>query len=163
MAASSAPRLSLVTAGSAEGLAWCQALGAEGVVNYKTRDVDGAVAEFAPGGVDVDWDTSGRPDFDQAVARLARRGRVVVMAGLTAQPPFPVGPFYLKDCALHGFAVTNASEAELCAAADEINQWLAQGRVKVRIDRVLPLSEAAQAHRLVEEHEPLAGKIVLTS
>jgi NADPH2:quinone reductase len=80
----------------------------------------------------------------------------------TAQPPFPVGPFYLKDCALHGFAVTNATGAELRAAAGEINQWLAQGKVKVRIDRVLPLSEAAQAHRLVEDRASLAGKTVLT-
>jgi hypothetical protein len=32
----------------------------------------------------------------------------------------------------------------------------------VRIDRVLPLSEAAAAHRLVEGHAPLAGKVVLT-
>jgi NADPH:quinone reductase-like Zn-dependent oxidoreductase len=56
-------------------LAWCQALGAERVVNYKTGDVDRAVAEFAPAGVDVSWDTSGKPDFDQAVARLARPAR----------------------------------------------------------------------------------------
>jgi NADPH2:quinone reductase len=83
----------LATAGSPEGLAWCQALGAERVVNYKTGNVDREMAEFAPGGVDVYWDTSGQPDFDQAAARLARRGRVIVMAGLTAQPPFPVGPF----------------------------------------------------------------------
>jgi NADPH2:quinone reductase len=152
----------LATAGSAEGLAWCQALGAERVVNYRTGDVDREIAEFAPGGVDAYWDTSGQPDFDLAVARLARRGRVIVMAGLTAQLPFPVGPFYVKDCALHGFAVTNSTEVELQVAADEINQWLAQGKVKVRIDRVLPLSEAAQAHRLVGDHAPLAGKIVLT-
>jgi hypothetical protein len=34
--------------------------------------------------------------------------------------------------------------------------------LKVRIDRVLPLSEAQAAHRLVEERAPIAGKIVLT-
>ena len=73
-----------------------------------------------------------------------------------------MGPFSAKDCSLHGFAVTNADEAELGAAADAINRWLAQGRLRVRIDRVLPLSEAAQAHRLVEDHAPLAGKIILT-
>ncbi len=152
----------LATAGSPEGLAWCRGLGAERVVDYRTGDVDREVTEFAPGGVDVYWDTSGRPEFDRAVARLARHGRLVIMAGLTARPPFPVGPFYLKGCALHGFAVTNATEAELREAAEEINRWLAGGRLRVRIDRILPLSEAAQAHRLVEGRARLAGKVLLT-
>jgi NADPH2:quinone reductase len=152
----------LVTAGSADGLAWCRSLGAERAVNYKTEDVDRAVGEFAPGGMNVYWDTSGKPDFDQAVSRVARRGRIVVMAGLAARPAFPVGPFYVEDCSMHGFAITNADETELRAAADEINRWLAGGRLRVRIDRVLPLAKAAEAHRLVEAHAPLAGKIVLT-
>jgi NADPH:quinone reductase len=151
----------IVTAGTPEGLAWCRALGADRVVNYRTEEVDAAVREFAPEGVDVDWDTSGKPDFDRAVARVARGGRIIVMAGLTARPPFPVGPFYTRDCSLHGFAITYASEDELQASADEINAWLARGNLKVRIDRVLPLSEAATAHRLVESRAPLAGKVVL--
>ena len=152
----------LASAGSEDGVAWCRSLGAERAADYKTEDVGRAVAEFAPDGVDVSWDTSGRPDFDQAVARVGRRGRIVVMAGLTARPPFPVGPFYVKDCSLHGFAITNADRAELRAASDEINRWLAQGRLRVRIDRVLPLAEAAEAHRLVEDRVPLGGKVVLT-
>ena len=73
-----------------------------------------------------------------------------------------LGPFSTKDCSLHGFAVPNADEAELGAADDEINRWLAQGRLRVRVDRVLPLAQATVAHRLVESHAPLAGKIVLT-
>ena len=47
-------------------------------------------------------------------------------------------------------------------SSSRVREVLAQGKVKVRIDRVLPLSEAAQGHRLVEEHAPLAGKVVLT-
>jgi NADPH:quinone reductase-like Zn-dependent oxidoreductase len=49
----------------------------------------------------------------------------------------------------------------LQASADAINRWLAGGNLKVRIDRVLLLSAAAAAHRLIEDHTPLAGKIVL--
>jgi NADPH2:quinone reductase len=151
----------LVTAGDAEGLAWCRDLGADHAVNYRTENVDRALAEFAPEGVNVYWDTSGHPDFDQAVARVARRGRIVVMCGFAARPPFPVGPFYVKRCSMHGFAITYAADTELQASADEINRWLAGGKLKVRIDRVLPLSAAAAAHRVVEDHTPLAGKIVL--
>ena len=151
----------IVTAGNDEGLAWCRELGAERAINYRTENVDQALAEVAPDGVNVYWDASGHPDFDQSVARVARRGRIVVMCGYAARPPFPVGPFYVKRCSMHGFAITYATDAELQACADEINAWLAQGKLKVRIDRILPLSAAADAHRLVEGKTPLAGKIVL--
>ena len=51
-------------------------------------------------------------------------------------------------------------------AATDINRWMAEGKLKARIDRILPLSEAVTAHRLQEEstiHKTgaLAGKIVL--
>jgi NADPH2:quinone reductase len=152
----------VVTAGSEAGLEWCRSLGADRAINYRTEDVDRAVAEFAPGGVAVDWDTSGRPDFDRAVARAARGGRIVVMAGMGTRPPFPVGPFYVKGCAMVGFTVTYAAEEDVRACNGEVNRWLAGGRLRVRIDRVLPLAQAADAHRLVEGAAPLAGKIVLT-
>ncbi len=91
---------------------------------------------------------------------------MIVMAGRDARPTFPVGPFYVKDCSLHGFAMFNSSADEQGAAAKDINRWLAAGKLKARIDRVLPLSETAAAHRLQEESTinktgALAGKIVL--
>jgi NADPH2:quinone reductase len=149
-------------AGNAEGLDWCRSLGAEAVANYKQDDVDAILKKFAPAGVDIYWDTSGQPDFDSAIKRLATGGRVIVMAGLKARPPFPVGPFYVKGCSMHGFAITHATDKELSTSAEAIVGWMAQGKLKVRIDRVLSLSEAQSAHRLVEEHAPIAGKIVLT-
>ncbi len=149
------------TAGNAEGLDWCRSIGAEAVANYKTDDVDAVLKAFAPAGVDIYWDTSGQPDFDSALNRLATGGRIIVMAGLKARPPFPVGPFYVKGCSMHGFAITHATDAELSRSAEAIVHWFGQGKLQVRIDRVLPLSEAATAHRLVEERAPIAGKIVL--
>ena len=62
-------------------------------INYRTENVDRALAEFAPEAANVDRDASGQPDFDQAVARVAERGAIVVMCGFAARPPFPVGPF----------------------------------------------------------------------
>jgi NADPH2:quinone reductase len=156
----------ITTAGSAEKAALCRELGADLVLNYRTQDVAAAVREFAPDGVNVWWETQREPDFERAVPLLALRGRMVLMAGRDAKPLFPVGPFYVKDCSLHGFAMFNASAEEQRPAADAINRWMAAGRLKARIDRVLPLAEAAQAHRLQEESTvqktgALAGKIVL--
>jgi NADPH2:quinone reductase len=156
----------ITTAGSDEKVEACRKLGADLAINYKTENVDEAVKRFAPEGVQVWWETLRDPNFERTVPLLAMRGRMIVMAGRDARPPFPVGPFYVKDCALHGFAMLNASAREQRAAGKDIIPWLAEGKLKARIDRVLPLSEAATAHRLQEEstiHKKgtLAGKIVL--
>jgi NADPH2:quinone reductase len=59
-----------------------------------------------------------------------------------------------------------ATPDEQRACADDINRWLEEGKLRAKIDRVLPLAEAAKAHRLQEENTigkkgSLAGKIVL--
>ncbi|MCX6914302.1 MAG: NADPH:quinone reductase [Verrucomicrobia bacterium] len=156
----------ITTAGTDEKVAACRDLGADLAINYKTQDVAAAIKGFAPDGVNVWWETVREPDFDRTVSLLAMRGRMVLMAGREARPPFPVGPFYVKDCSLHGFAVFNANSREQRAAANAINRWVSEGKLRARIDRVLPLSEAAQAHRLQEESTvnktgALAGKVVL--
>jgi len=154
------------TAGSAEKVEICKSLGADFVINYKGEDVSGAVRGYAANGVDVWWETLREPDFDRIVSLLALRGRIILMAGRDARPQFPVGPFYVKDCSLLGFAVFNAPVEEQRAAADLINKWISSGRLKAQIDRILPLSQAAEAHRLQEASTigktgELKGKIVL--
>lgn len=156
----------LATAGSEAKAEACRQLGAEGVILYKTQRVADALKQAAPDGVNVWWETTREPDFDLAIGALARRGRMIVMAGREARPAFPVGPFYVKDCSLHGLVMFMATPEEQRACATDINRWLAEGRLRARIDRVLPLSETAAAHRLQEEstlHQSgaLAGKIVL--
>jgi NADPH2:quinone reductase len=156
----------IATAGSDEKAQICRDLGADLAINYKTQDVGAAIKAFAPDGVNVWWETLREPDFGRAVSLLAMRGRMIVMAGRDAHPPFPVGPFYTKDCSLHGFAMFNATAREQRMAANAINRWVTEGKLKARIDRVLPLSQAAEAHRLQEESTikgsgVLGGKIVL--
>ncbi len=156
----------ITTAGDDRKVGICRELGADLAVNYKTENVDEAIRRFAPEGVNVWWETLREPNFERTVPLLSMRGRMVVMAGRDARPPFPVGPFYVKDCSLHGFAMFNASPREQRAAARDINEWAVSGRLKPRIDRVLPLAQAAEAHRLQEESTVqkkslLAGKLVL--
>ena len=156
----------LATAGSDEKCAACQQLGAEVAVNYKTADVAQAVKSFAPQGVNVYWETTREPDFDRIVSFLGERGRIVLMAGREARPPFPVGPFYVKECSLHGVVMFKASAEEMRRSGDDMNRWFRAGKLKANISRVLPLSAAAEAHRLQEANTlqkagTLAGKIVL--
>ncbi len=145
----------------------CRELGADLAINYKTEDVVQRVKEYAPNGVKLFWETCRTPDFDLAVELLAERGRIILMAGRDARPTFPVGPFYVKGLSLHGFAMFKASAERLRAAADDINGWLAAGKLKPQIAARLPLSAAAAAHRMQEENTlqgsgSLSGKIVLT-
>lgn len=156
----------LCSVGSDEKAKACLALGAEAAFNYQTQDVGAELRKAAPGGVHVWWETTREPDFDRAVAGLASRGRFILMAGREARPPFPVGPFYVKGCSLRGFVMFAAPPEEQRAAAQDLNRWLAGGQYRPRIDRVLPLTDAALAHRLQEESTvrrsgALAGKIVL--
>jgi NADPH2:quinone reductase len=154
------------SAGSDAKVEACRQLGADAAFNYHTQDILAEIKAVCPAGVNVWWETTREPDFDRAVAAMAGRGRFILMAGREARPPFPVGPFYVKGCALHGFVMFMATPQEQRAAAEDLNRWLSRGRYSPRIDRVLPLAEAAAAHRLQEESTieklgTLAGKIVL--
>ena len=156
----------IATAGSAEKCHALRTLGADVAVNYQTDDLAAAVKAFAPQGVNVYWETVREPDFDKIVSYLAERGRVILMAGRDARPAFPVGPFYVKGCSLHGFVMFKATAAETQACAEEINAWLAAGKLKAHISHTFPLSQAAAAHSLQEQNTlqkagTLAGKIVL--
>src|SRR6185503_19782640 len=139
------------TAGSDKKIDLCRQLGADFVINYKTQNVEVELKKIAPAGVNVWWETQREPNFDLAVGSLAARGRMIVMAGREARPPFPVGPFYVKGCSLRGFVMFMATPEEQRHAAEAINRWLAEGKLKANIDRVMPLSETATAHPLQEE------------
>lgn len=156
----------ITTGGSDEKLDACLGLGADTAINYKEEDVDSRIRESAPAGVNFWWETLREPDFDRVVNLLAPRGRMIIMAGREARPVFPVGAFYIKGCSLFGFAMFNFTPDEQRFSADQINRWLENGKLKPRIDRVMPLSETAAAHRLQEDNTigkagTLGGKIVL--
>lgn len=156
----------IASAGSSEKATVCRALGADEVVLYREQNIAEAVRAFAPDGVNVFWETRREPDFLTNVDCLAERGRMVVMAGRDAQPKFPVGPFYVKGCQMIGFVMFKATPDEQRTSATAINQWFEGGQIKARIDRVIPLADAAMGHRAQEESTVqlsggLAGKIVL--
>jgi len=150
-----------VTAGRQDKAEWCRTLGADLVIDYKTQNVADALREFAPQGVNVYFDTTRQFDAKVALQSLAQRGRILVIAGMARDTLLPVGQFYLRNATLFGFTVTDATVKELAAYAMEINQWLARGVVQARIAYRLPLSNAAEAHRLLEAGG-IFGKIVLT-
>jgi NADPH2:quinone reductase len=156
----------ITTCGSAKKCKRAKELGADVTIDYTRESISEAVHREAPKGVDVFWETRREPNFDVAIDLLAARGRMVLMAGRDARPEFPVGPFYVKECSLHGFVMFKASSREMRAAADEINLWLQRGELEANIARVLTLDEAADSHRLQEagtvgDAGAMGGKIIL--
>ena len=135
----------------------CAALGASAVVDY--RDGAAAVADAASEGVDIHLDTSGNHDFPAALDLLARRGRIVLMAG-TAHVPLPVSMVFQRHARLLGFVISSASVSDLAAAAVLINKRLEVGGLRARIASMMTLADSAEAHRLVEARA-IRGRIVL--
>jgi NADPH2:quinone reductase len=158
----------VTTAGSQEKVKKAQGLGADLAINYKAEDVPAKVKEFTGGkGVTVWFETLREPDYDKIVDGTSPRGRIVVMAGRAARPPFPHGPFYVKCLSLFGFAIFSMPTDEQRKCAEDINRWLAEGKLKPNIARRMKLSETAAAHHLQEDNTvkgagTLNGKIVLT-
>src|SRR5262245_17431852 len=140
----------VATAGSDKKVERCRQLGADFIINYKTQNIESELKRIAPAGVNVWWETLREPNFDLAVGALCARGRMIVMAGREARPPFPVGPFYVKGCSLHGFVMFMATPEEQRDSAEDINRWLADGKLKENNERVQPLAQAGAAARAGE-------------
>ncbi len=159
----------ITTVGNEEKKSLCESWGADCVLNYKSTTLDEDIKAFAAknGGLHVWFETLPPANVDRTVSLMSPRGRVIFMAGRSARPEFPVGPFYVKDLRLLGFAMFNATAEEQRVCADSINTLFERGKWTPLIGRTLPLSEAASAHQLQEDNTlnklgTLTGKIVLT-
>jgi NADPH2:quinone reductase len=158
----------IATVGSDLKKSACESWGADLVLDYHSETLDQDIRNFAEpfGGIHVWFETQRQPTFDRTVSLMAKRGRIVLMAGRDARPEFPVGPFYVNDLRLLGFAMFNATPEEQRIAATTINVLTENGGWKPNIGKVFPLEEAAAAHQLQEDNTlnkagTLDGKIVL--
>lgn len=150
----------IVTAGSGDKETLCRQAGADAIVNYKRDDLVSTVKSLVPDGLDVYWDLTPRPDVQMALKLVAHRGRILLSSGLTQDATFNVGEFYTKNCTMFGFTITDLNTAELSRYAEVINEELKKETFKSEIAKIVPLSEAASAHALVE-HGSVAGKVIV--
>lgn len=137
------------------------AAGASVALDYRADDVPRQLRDAAPGGYDLWLDTAGRQDLRLAVDLLAKGGRIIAIAGITAEPVLPLGQLYTRDGSILGFAISNASVADLAEAAEHVNRLLASGTLPERTVRTLPLDQAAQAHRDLESGAARGQRLVL--
>ncbi|WP_417221158.1 NADPH:quinone reductase [Arthrobacter sp.] len=151
-----------VLASAAAGdAACCRGLGAETVVDYRDEGVAARLREAAPGGIDVQIETSGRNDLEAAVGLAAPRGRIVVLAGPESAPVLPVGKLYMRDASVLGFAISNATVGELAQAAATVNTMLSERSWEPRHIRRLAFADAGRAHGDLEAGNVRGTRIVL--
>jgi NADPH:quinone reductase len=156
------------TAGSDEKCAACERLGARAAINYRASDFAQAIAELTSGrGVDVILDIIGGEYLERNLKSLAIEGRLVQIGLLGgAKATINLGMVMRHRLTLTGSTLRPRSVGDKGAIARELEQhvWplLITGQVRPVIDRVLPLAQAAEAHRLLEAGE-IVGKIVLTT
>jgi putative PIG3 family NAD(P)H quinone oxidoreductase len=156
-----------VTAGGPEKLARCRELGADVAINYREEDFVEAVRAATNGaGADVVLDIIGAKYLDRNVDVLALNGRLVVI-GLQggAKAELNLGKLLAKRglvaaTSLRGRPLEEKA-AILAGVREHVWPLVEAGAVRPVVDRTLPLRDAAQAHRVVEESGHF-GKVVMT-
>jgi NADPH2:quinone reductase len=152
------------TVSSDEKAQHARAAGADVTIDYTRENfVEVARRETAGKGVEVVYDGVGRVTFDGGLESLAPRG-MMVLYGQASGAVAPIDPqvlnargsLFLTRPSLYHYM---ASREELLARAGDLFQWIAEG-LTVRIDRVLPLAEAAAAQEALASRET-SGKVVL--
>lgn len=151
----------VVAVAGAQDADYCRGQGAHEVVDYRAPDAAERIAAACPGGADLYIDAAGRNDVERALPLLAHRGRMVVLAGMGTRPTLPAGSLYLLDRTVTGFAISQATTPELAEAARHVGRLARAGVLRPRRCRVLPLDQAARAHRDLEEGRAHGVRYVL--
>lgn len=146
----------ITTASTDTKLERARGLGADYAINYRDADVASRVKEITGGrGVDVVVEHVGADSWTGSVRSLAWHGRLVTCGATTgSKVEVELRHLFFKAQALMGS--TMGSKGEFV----EVLEHAGRGRLRPVIDRVLPLSEAPEAHRLLAERQ-VFGKVVL--
>ncbi len=153
----------ITTVGTDEKVEFVRNLGADIAINRVTGDVLATLEEHP---ADIALDCVAGPDLGQRLEKMARGGRCVIIATLAGDhTELDVKQFFLQGLRLIGSTLrsrTPEMKAEILSGLKE-TLWdaFSSGEVKPVIYETLPITEAAQAHAILERRENL-GKVVLT-
>lgn len=139
--------------------------GVDEVILYTQQDFEAEVKRLTDGkGVPVVYDSVGKDTFDKSLNCLKPRGYLVLFGQSSgAVPPFnpqtlnAKGSLFLTRPSLGHYTLTRE---ELLQRAGDVLGWVAEGKLRVWVDRTYPLAEAAQAHAALAGRQT-TGKVVL--
>jgi len=158
-----------VTAGTREKLERCAELGADILINYREQDFVEELAKATDGaGADVILDNMGARYLDRNVKALAVNGRLAIIGmqgGIKGE--LNIATLLNKRAAISATSLRARPPAEKTAIVAAVREhvWplLDAGHVRPVVDRELPMSEAAAAHRVVEESGHIGKVLLVTS
>jgi putative PIG3 family NAD(P)H quinone oxidoreductase len=155
-----------VTAGSAEKLARCRDLGADVLINYREQDFVEEIKTATDGkGADVILDNMGAAYLGRNVDALAINGRLVII-GLQGgvKGELNIGQLLGTRGAVLATSLRARPAAEkatiVAAVREHVLPLIEKGALRIVVDRVVPMPDAADAHRAMEESGHV-GKILL--
>ena len=139
--------------------------GADETILYTKTDFVEAVKRFTDGkGVHVVYDSVGKTTYEGSLNVLRPLG-MLVLFGQSSGPVPPIDPLVLTQKG--SLFLTRPSLTHYVAGTDSFREratkvlnWVAQGSLKLRIERTYPLAELAQAHRDLEGRKT-TGKLVI--
>src|SRR5215213_419966 len=155
----------IATAGTHDKAQLARDAGADECIVYTEADFESETRRLTDGsGVHVVYDGVGKATFDKDLNVLRPRGYLVLFGGSSgAVPPFDLiklsqkGSLFITRPTLAHYTATRE---ELEWRANEVLQSIARGELKLRIHKLYPLAEAAQAHRDLEGRKT-TGKLLL--
>ena len=139
--------------------------GADILINYSDTDLKAAVKEATEGkGVDVVYDVVGGEAFDVLSRSMAWNGRLLVIGFASGTiPKLPINLTLVKGYSLVGVfwgTFTMKEPQTFMENMIELMTWYGEGKVKVIVDEVFPLSETASALNKVMNRQVI-GKVIL--
>ena len=137
------------------------AAGADAFVNYKTENVGQRCLALTDGrGADRIIEVDLAANIQSDLAALRSDGEIVVYGSGAPEIAVPFFASILKNTRYHFFIVYNLNAADRTSAVNGVSNLLRENKLKHQIAARLPLSSAAQAHRLVESGQAV-GNVVL--
>ncbi|MCX4737926.1 NAD(P)H-quinone oxidoreductase [Streptomyces antibioticus] len=157
-----------VTAGTKEKLDRCAELGADILINYREQDFVAELKAATDGaGADVILDNMGASYLDRNVRALAVNGRLAIIGmqgGVKGE--LNIGALLGKRAAISATSLRarprDEKTAIVAAVREHVWPLIDAGRVRPVVDREIPLPDAANAHRVVEESGHV-GKVLLVA
>jgi NADPH:quinone reductase-like Zn-dependent oxidoreductase len=146
----------IAAAGSEEKLSKAQELGADYLTNYEKQNFREEARKLTnKRGVDIVFENTGEKTWDDSIKSLAQGGKLATCGATTGYKAMTdLRYVYFRNLKIYGNLM--GSKGELLRIVDLVKD----GKLKPVIDRVLPLAEAKQAHRLLAQREQF-GKIAL--
>ncbi len=155
----------IATAGTEAKAQLAREAGAHEVILYTSQDFEAETKRLTDGrGVDVVYDSVGRDTFDKSLNCLRARG-LLALFGFSSGPVAPFDPAVLGAkgslfLTRPGLIQHIATREELLMRTSDLFTWIAAGELKLRIEKVFPLADAAKAHQDLEARRT-TGKVLL--